>query len=501
MTTSGVRDRSATRRPGIGRANEASISASLTRAPGAGDLAALDDVAGQLEVRADLTGELDPRELREHFGGSIAYSLRSAGHGGRCDAPQRERRRRLLAAAESYDLVDLEHDHDLDPALLERIPPERRRISWHGPAADLPALAARFERMSEVPARLYLLAPAATSIEHGLAPLRLLESLRRSDVTAFATGATGLWSRLIAPRLGARIVHGRLDADDVSGTPTVEQLSADYGFPVMGRLRDVFGIVGGSVARSLAPRIYNRGFRSLGLEALCLPFCVEDLEAFLRTLAQAGLPGLGLPVRGLTVVSPNKEEALQLAALSTAGAREAGAANSLVRAGDAWQAATTTRLAASVDSLRPQGRVAAVVGCGGAGRSIAAELRRHGASVTLVNRGEERAVFASRLLGLPWASLAGFSPRDYGIVVNATPLAEESPFAVRDLDSEAAVVDLAYLPDRPTALAAAATARGNLVVDGRTILAAETAWQFQIMTGQPMPADALALARGVGGVI
>lgn len=90
--------------------------------------------------------------------------------------------------------------------------------------------------------------------------------------------------------------------------------------------------------------------------------------------------------------------------------RDGGAANSLVRAGHAWQGATTTTVLAPLARacIDPAGRTAAVVGYSGAGRSVAAELRRRGAAVTLVNRGTPRATYASELLGLPWTPLAEF---------------------------------------------------------------------------------------------
>lgn len=112
----------------------------------------------------------------------------------------------------------------------------------------------------ETPARLYLLAPVAESIADGLPPLRLLGSLARTDVTAFATGRAGTWSRLLAPRLGARVINGSSRESTEAGPPMVHELSADYGLPMMGPLRDLYGVVGGSVARSLAPRIYTRAF-------------------------------------------------------------------------------------------------------------------------------------------------------------------------------------------------------------------------------------------------
>ena len=63
--------------------------------------------------------------------------------------------------------------------------------------------------MSATPARLYLLAVNADSVADGLRPLALLKALGRDDVTAFAVGPLGGWTRLLAPHLGAPVVYGR----------------------------------------------------------------------------------------------------------------------------------------------------------------------------------------------------------------------------------------------------------------------------------------------------
>jgi 3-dehydroquinate dehydratase/shikimate dehydrogenase len=496
MRDSIARDRTSLRRREIRRPGEAAISVTLTEAPRPRDLAQVRGIARHLEVRADLAGEVDPRGLRERFEGGLVYSLRSAERGGKARDSIAERRRRLLAAAECYDVVDLELDRDLDAALLDRIPPERRRISWHGPATSLDELRARFARMAEVPARLYLLAPAAATVADGLAPLQLLAELGRSDVTAFATGPAGTWSRLLAPRLGARVIYGRLRERPGPGPMSVNRLSSDYGLPMMGHLRDLYGIVGGSVAGSLAPRIYNKGFRALGLPAICLPFATADFSLFWNELVERGLPGLGIAPRGLTVVTPHKEEALELVTLSTVGARAAGAANSLVRAGHSWQGATTTRIAEPLETagIDPAGQRAAIVGCGGAGRSVAAELDRAGADVTLINRGASRGEYASRLLGMPWMPLGEFAPEEFDVIVHATTLDAETPFETSRIAESAVVVDLVYRESGETALMTALRARGLRALDGRAVLAGETARQFELMTGQPMPPDSVAIA-------
>jgi 3-dehydroquinate dehydratase/shikimate dehydrogenase len=472
----------------------ASVVVTLTKPPAGGEITALAGLADGLEVRADLVGDLDPVWLRSQFPGTLTYALPSA----RGAASTEERHRRLLAAAQDYDLVELELDCDLVGELLDRIPAERRLVAWRGRADDPAGLSARFERMAKVPAGLYLVAVEASTVADGLLPLALLKALGRADVTAFATGLAGGWTRLLAPRLGAPVIHASAPGGVQAGTLAVRRLREDYGYPAIWPLREIHGIVGGSEHHSLAPRILNTGFRALGMEALYVPFFPADFGAFWDELVSTGLPALGLPLRGLTVVRPHKEAALAVAETTGGRAGRAGAANCLVRDRGAWHAANTTGLidlltAAGVD---PRGLSAAVVGCGGAGRSVAAELSAHGARVTLVNRGDPRGRFASHQLGLPWISLTDFRPRGLDLVVNATPMAREAPFEISELTRGSVVADLAYLAGTETALIEAARGHDLIAIDGRQVLAAETGSQFRLMTGRPLPPDAVNVALG-----
>jgi 3-dehydroquinate dehydratase/shikimate dehydrogenase len=494
------------------------------------ELRALPASVRWLEVRADLVGDLDPVWLRSRFDGELLYTLRSRAHGGSFKGSPAERLLRLQAAAERYDLVDLEAEHDLAPELLATVPAGRRIVSWCGHASGTPELARRLEQMAAVPARLYRLAPAASTPQQALAPLELLKWLGRRDVTAFATGTAAIWSRLLAPFLGAPVVFGRVNAAggnpaqdgagvlgaadpgaqgagatglaDADGELPLERLVADYGFPELPPPREMGALVGSarSSVRSLSPRLHNAAYRQLGLPALYLPFAVSDLPSFWREVVEEGLPALGLPLRGVTVTSPHKEAALALAGAASPFARLSAGAN-LLRPlpdgsadgsgpGAAWLASTTDAVGAvealASNGIATAGRRTAVIGCGGAGRAAAAGLLRAGAQVTLVNRGHERGHLAARLLGLPFVPLSKFSPEAFSLVVHATSIQGDLPFAVRRLDHRAAILDLVY-GTTPTPLAAAVRARRCTVVDGWEVLRVEVQRQFRLMTGRRMP--------------
>jgi 3-dehydroquinate dehydratase/shikimate dehydrogenase len=436
-----------------------------------------------IELRADATGD---NEIRPLTSARLLYTLRGV---------IADRRERLLRAAATFDLIDLEPGDLHDTLLLQRIAPERRVITWRGRARTMDDLDAALRTIRRVPARLYRIEVDTPRCAETLLPMALLKREQRSDLTAYAIGAIGLWTRILAPRLGAPIVFGG-DDQPLDGMLSMEQLIGDYGFPRMEPIDEIFGIVGDPILRSLSPRLHNAGFRALGRRALYLPFHVPDFADFWTTLIEErGLEALGVNVGALCVVSPHKEIAVSAAPARTPMVARTCSTNFFVNEGGVWTADTTdpegVLLTLRERGVEPRNQRVAVVGCGGSGRAIAAALQQAGADVTLVNRGFDRASLAIRLLQLPFVPLASFSPRGYAIVVNATPVgyrAGDVPFDPAGLGDDAVVIDLVY-GQVPTSLVAATRARGQVTIDGRDVLRTQAMSQFHLMTGEPMPAE------------
>lgn len=477
--------------------SKALIAASLTVAPSPDgrELLAVEEAADWLEVRADIVGDIDPRWIRRFFSGKLIYSLRSVATGGAFEGTADKRTSRILDASAEYDLVELEAADGLSAELLNDITADRRILSWHGHATDLGYLSDCFSRLASIPSDFYKLVVEGRRIEDSLVVLRFLGSLGRSDVIAYASGQTGLWGRVIAPYLGAPVIFGcATRAASPDGEPSVFQLIEDYGLPLLRPVKELYGIVGNPVSHSLSPRIHNTAYRALEYPALFVPFQVESFGEFWREIVTSGeLELLGLSIKGLTVASPCKEVALQEARISTPMCRRVRAANVFICRNGYWKADTTdpegAMLAIGIPGLAVRGRKAAVIGCGGAGRAMAAALDQAGAAVTLVNRGSERGRLAARLLDLPFVPLSSFVVRGFSIVVNATPLGRDDnriPFDVNELPRDAAVIDLVYGPN-PTPLVTHARASGRIVIDGREVLQAQVLRQFRLMTGREMP--------------
>ena len=290
--------------------------------PNGVELSALPDSVQWLEVRVDLTGELDPDWLRDHFPGRIIYSFRD-------DSIDREQR--LAAAAERYDRVELNADRDFTTDLLEAVPQEKRLVAWYGSVNNSSELRERFDQISSEPASLYKVVTTSERISEEFLPLWLLKSLRRTDTVAYSQGMLGFWNRLVALQLGAPAIFGAAAANNVF-EPTVAKLIDDYGLPQVRPVTELFAIIGNPVFHSLSPRLHNASYRAMGYPALFVPLLVDSFDEFWREFViSKTLDSLGFPINGITVASPHKEEALQAATNASAMARQAEAANILVR--------------------------------------------------------------------------------------------------------------------------------------------------------------------------
>jgi len=442
----------------------ASLIATLSSAPSPDgkELASLPPCVEFLEVSADLVDRIDREWLRTHFRGQLLFELNLA--------------------------------NNVDDARLRDIPVENRIVSWYGKAADVAQLQSKFADLTAVPARFYKLVNTATSISEEFLPLTFLKSLNRNDTIAYANGTLGFWSRLVALQLGAPAIFGLAAPGPNPGDPTIAKLIDDYALPELRPVKEIFAIIGNPIFHSLSPRLHNSSYRAMNYPALFVPLLVDSFADFWREFVQSKrLDALGFPINGMTVASPHKEEAFLTAKNVSAMVQQTQAANILVRNNGWWNADTTdpdvVYAAREKQNVRVREKRAAVIGCGGAGRAIAAALADAGAGVTLINRGAERGERAASLLGLPYVPLPDFDAEGYDIVVNATPVGrdtDEVPFKLERLNHDAVVIDLVY-GSRPTPLVHNTLARRQVAIDGRDVLLTQVRNQFRLMTGKEMP--------------
>jgi shikimate dehydrogenase len=257
----------------------------------------------------------------------------------------------------------------------------------------------------------------------------------------------------------------------------------------------VAAVLGDPVRHSLSPAIMNAAFGEMGLDWAFVAFEVGSgggagaLDA-IRTLG----------LRGCSVTMPLKEEIADALDRLDPLAQALRAVNCVYRDDDGLAGANTDGAgfcAALADAGVPVAdRRVAVLGAGGAARSVIAALAVAGAAeVVVVNRSQDRAVQAASLAPVARVGDADDLP-GADIVVNATSVGMGDGALPCDpvrLGPQQVVADLVYEPIE-TPLLAAARLRGLATVDGVGMLVHQAALAIRLWTGRDAPIDVMTAA-------
>src|SRR4029077_8418772 len=117
----------------------------------------------------------------------------------------------------------------------------------------------------------------------------------------FPMGPASPPGRILAALSGASLTYGPVDRETAAGQIPIQDLLSVYEIARPRRVEALFGIVGGSPARSLSPRLYNALFRARRTPHLYVPLPVSHL-AREAPYAIYSAP----PIRGLAVTQPWK---------------------------------------------------------------------------------------------------------------------------------------------------------------------------------------------------
>jgi len=262
------------------------------------------------------------------------------------------------------------------------------------------------------------------------------------------------------------------------------------------------GVIGSPISHSLSPRLHGYWLRKYGLRGHYIPMDIahSDLEECVRALPKMGFVGINVTI-------PHKESILGLADLVTDRAALIGAANTLIFRKDGKIHADNTDGYGFVENLRqnaphwrPESGPAAVIGAGGAARSVVASLIEIGVpEIRLSNRTRTRAdslraEFGARVQVFEWVQAANMLD-GARTVVNTSSLGMVGKPDLRvpldGLSPDAVVNDLVYTPLQTSLLRRAAEI-GCTTVDGLGMLMHQAVPAFERWFGErPEIDDAL----------
>ncbi|HKF46532.1 MAG TPA: shikimate dehydrogenase [Terracidiphilus sp.] len=332
----------------------------------------------------------------------------------------------------------------------------------------------------------------AQSLADNLAVLRLIEDRAVAGrVVGIAMGEEGLVSRVLAPREGAAFTFASLDAgiETAAGQITARTLRHMYRVEKLDQETRIFGVAGNPIGHSLSPLMQNAAFRREGVNAVLLPLKVRAL-ADLLTLA------LELPLSGVAVTMPLKQEVLPHLAQMDSLVERIGACNTLRVTSDGKLYGYNTDVSGVVRPLerriKIKGARVAVLGAGGAARAAVFGLAGEGAEVFVINRTHANAVALAKAAKAKAVRHEQLRKQRFDVLINTTPCGmpgsdQALPIAEDQLNA-GLVFDMVYNP-LETPLLKIAKARGIPVINGLEMFVQQGARQFEIWTGKKAPEE------------
>lgn len=256
--------------------------------------------------------------------------------------------------------------------------------------------------------------------------------------------------------------------------------------------QELYGIIGNPLGHSQSPRIHNAAFAAAGLPKVYMawPCPPEKLAAVMDCVRT-------LPIAGLSVTIPHKEQIIPLLDAITPAAKAVGAVNTVY-----WQdgalCGDNTDVTGFMAPLQHRKVTSALVlGAGGACRAVLAGLQqKQTPRIVLTNHNCAKAMLLAHEFSvevIPWEERHTI-PAD--CVINATPLGMQGSYREQTPYDFAAAgtcqqgdtgprlaYDLVYNPLH-TRFLCEAQAAGWDVQDGLAMFVAQANAQFRIWTGQ-----------------
>ena len=249
----------------------------------------------------------------------------------------------------------------------------------------------------------------------------------------------------------------------------------------------VYCILGKPVAQSMSPLMHNAAFRYLHMNAVYVPFEIDDLPG-----AVSGLKHL--KIKGASVTHPFKEAVFDLLDTVDDVAEAIGAVNTLVVSDNHIEGTNTDWLGVvhTIETLMPiQGHTFAVLGAGGTARAAVFGITRQGGQVVVVNRSEEKGRSLAAEFQASFVPLRKLDAVRADCLINTTPVGmhphtDEMPVARETLNRFGAVVDVIYNPF-PTRLLQEAQALGCQTASGLEMFVYQGVEQFKRWRGIDPP--------------
>jgi 3-dehydroquinate dehydratase/shikimate dehydrogenase len=348
-----------------------------------------------------------------------------------------------------------------------------------------------FEKMRGFPADFYKVVTTATRLYDNVLMMKFLERQSHGhSVVGLCMGEQGVISRVLGLRAGSVFTFAAANPGEETapGQIPFRTLRDVYRIEQVDAATRVYAVAGDPVSQSLSPQMMNAAFRRENVNGVYLALhakTVDDLLACTRDI----------PISGLSITMPYKEEIVPHLDNSDSLTAKSGACNTVVRAADGRLYGFNTDVAGVILPLENRmplgGARVLVLGAGGAARAAVFGLKERGAEVYILNRTPAPAQKLARQAKARTVKRANLKKLQFDVIINATPVGmgngKDSLLNEKEIKARY-LLEMVYSGGE-TRLAKLARLAGAEVIPGVEMFVHQGARQFEIWTGKPAPVD------------
>lgn len=432
----------------------------------------------------------------EHSEVTAIATCRRAANGGKFKgtiAAQMEVLQKAAAAGFHLADVELETAEHLKPQEMEKLRSHGLGLvlSYHD-FATTRGLDDIFQRMRPFEPEFVKIVSTAKSLSDNVTMMHFLERTRdMANMVGICMGEQGIISRVLGLRAGSAFTFASatLGEETAPGQIAARTLIETYRIDQLDAGTRVFGVAGNPVKNSLSPVMLNTAFRRENVNAVFLALQTTKVADLLTLIRE-------VPISGLSVTMPLKQEILKHLEKTDPLSEKIGACNTIVRAQDGKLYGFNTDVAAVVRPLEKRLKLKdakiLVLGAGGAARAAVFGLREKGAEVFILNRTPQAGQKLARESKSKTFRREHLLKTQFDVIVNATPVGMQGLKPQHILEPKEInarlVFDLVYNPIE-TPLIRMAREKGIPVVTGVEMFVHQGARQFEIWTGKPAPEE------------
>ncbi|HEY6306284.1 MAG TPA: shikimate dehydrogenase [Candidatus Angelobacter sp.] len=396
------------------------------------------------------------------------------------------------AANTGCHLVDLELEsaEQLKPADFVRLRRSANLILSFHDFRSTRKLEETFARMQRHPADFFKIVGTANSLHDNVTMMKFLERHSHGhSLVGICMGEQGIISRVLGVRAGSQFTFAAAHPGEETapGQIAARTLRETYRIDQVDAATRVYGVAGDPVAHSLSPIMLNAAFRRENVNAVYLALHAKTLDDLLVCIDD-------IPINGLSVTMPYKEQILKHLDKTDPLTAKIGACNTVVRAQDGKLYGFNTDVAGVVRPLeirmRLPGLKVLVLGAGGSARAAVFGLKERGAEVSILNRTAAPAQNLAKQARAKAINRTMLKKLEFDVIINATPVGMEGnrdPLPISEDEFKARYFfDMVYTPAE-TKMVRLARAKGMHVILGSEMFVQQGARQFEIWSGKPAP--------------